>query len=66
MALMHMQHHRHLLVIDGPKVYGLVSMRDLVYQLVSDGHGPFRGGGARCRRRIHHMKCNRFPPGARP
>ncbi len=41
MALMHMQHHRHLLVIDGPKVYGLVSMRDLVYQLVSDGHGRF-------------------------
>ena len=41
MALMHMQRHRHLLVIDGPKVYGLVSMRDLVYQLVSDGHGRF-------------------------
>jgi len=41
MALMHMQRHRHLLVIDGPKVYGLVSMRDLVYQLVSDGQGRF-------------------------
>ncbi len=41
MALMHLQRHRHLLVIDGPTVHGLVSMRDLVYQLVRDGHGRF-------------------------
>lgn len=41
MALMHLQRHRHLLVIDGPKVYGLVSMRDLVYQLVRNGQGRF-------------------------
>jgi CBS domain-containing protein len=34
MALMHMRRHRHLLVIDGPVVHGLVSMRDLVYQVV--------------------------------
>ena len=37
MALMHMRHHRHLLVIDGPVVHGLVSMRDLVYQVVRRG-----------------------------
>jgi CBS domain-containing protein len=37
MALMHMRRHRHLLVIDGPVVYGLVSMRDLVYQVVRHG-----------------------------
>ena len=53
MALMHLQRHRHLLVIDGPKVYGLVSMRDLVYQLVRNGQGRFEaavrdaGSGAR-------------------
>ena len=41
MALMHLQRHRHLLVIDGPKVHGLVSMRDLVYQLVRHGQGRF-------------------------
>jgi CBS domain-containing protein len=40
MALMHLQRHRHLLVIDGARVHGLVSMRDLVYQLVH--HGPQR------------------------
>jgi len=34
MALMHVNRHRHLLVIDGPIVHGLVSMRDLVYQIV--------------------------------
>jgi len=41
LSLMYVQRYRHLLVIDGPKVYGLVSMRDLVYQLVSDGQGRF-------------------------
>ena len=40
-ALMHLNRHRHLLVIDGPTVHGLVSMRDLVYQLVRDGQGRF-------------------------
>lgn len=29
MALMHLQRHRHLLVMDGPIVHGLLSMRDL-------------------------------------
>ena len=44
MALMHLQRHRHLLVIDGPKVHGLVSMRDLVYQIVRHGPQQFMAG----------------------
>lgn len=44
MALMHLQRHRHLLVIDGPKVHGLVSMRDLVYQIVRHGPQQFVAG----------------------
>jgi CBS domain-containing protein len=43
MALMHVRKHRHLLVIDGPTVHGLVSMRDLVYQLVRHGLPPVAG-----------------------
>jgi len=50
MALMYLQRHRHLLVIDGPKVHGLVSMRDLVHHLVRNGQGRFeaavRGAGS--------------------
>ena len=42
MALMHMRHHRHLLVIDGPVVHGLVSMRDLVFQVVRRGQDWLR------------------------
>ena len=41
MALMHLRRHRHLLVIDGPQVHGLVSMRDLVYQVVRLGQDQF-------------------------
>jgi len=41
MALMHLNRHRHLLVIDGPRVHGLVSMRDLVYQVVRRGRQRF-------------------------
>jgi CBS domain-containing protein len=41
MALMHLRRHRHLLVIDGPVVHGLVSMRDLVYQIVRRGQNGF-------------------------
>ena len=41
LALMHVNRHRHLLVIDGPKVYGLVSMGDLVRQLIEHGEGRF-------------------------
>ncbi len=51
LALMHLRRHRHLLVIDGPVVHGLVSMRDLVYQVVRHGQEHFdralrEGGGA--------------------
>lgn len=41
MALMHLRHHRHLLVMDGPVLHGLVSMRDLVYQIVRQGRERF-------------------------
>jgi CBS domain-containing protein len=41
LSLMLVQRHRHLLVIDGPTVYGLVSMRDLVHRLVRHGQGRF-------------------------
>lgn len=41
MALMHLRRHRHLLVIDGPQVHGMVSMRDLVYQVVRRGPEKF-------------------------
>lgn len=41
LSLMHIQRHRHLLVIDGPRVFGLVSMRDLVYRMIRHGHGRF-------------------------
>jgi CBS domain-containing protein len=41
LSLMHMLGFRHLLVIDGPRVFGLVSMRDLVVQIVRRGEGRF-------------------------
>lgn len=41
LALMHVNHHRHLLVIDGPRVHGLVSMRDLVVHLIRRGEGRY-------------------------
>jgi CBS domain-containing protein len=41
LALMYVKQFRHLLVIDGPKVYGLVSMRDLAYQMIRRGEGRF-------------------------
>jgi CBS domain-containing protein len=41
LSLMHVLGFRHLLVIDGARVYGLVSMRDLVYQMVRRGEGRF-------------------------
>lgn len=43
MALMHMQRHRHLLVMDGPNVHGLLSMRDLVFQVVRYGQRRLSG-----------------------
>jgi CBS domain-containing protein len=41
LALMYVHRHRHLLVIDGPHVHGLVSIRDLAYQLIRHGEGRF-------------------------
>jgi signal-transduction protein with cAMP-binding, CBS, and nucleotidyltransferase domain len=41
LALMHVHRIRHLLVIDGPRVHGLISMRDLAYQLIRHGEGRF-------------------------
>jgi IMP dehydrogenase len=41
LSLMHMNRHRHLLVIDGPRLYGLVSMGDLVRHLIEHGEGRF-------------------------
>lgn len=39
LALMHVNRHRHLLVIDGPRVHGLLSLRDLAYHLIQHGEG---------------------------
>ena len=41
MALMHLNRHRHLLVIDGPQVHGLVSMGDMTNHLIRHGEGRF-------------------------
>jgi len=41
LALMYVNHFRHLLVIDGPHMHGLISMRDIVYQMVRHGEGRF-------------------------
>jgi len=49
LSLMHVNRHRHMLVIDGPKVHGLVSIGDLVRHLIEHGEGRFeaavRGAG---------------------
>ncbi len=41
MALMHVNRFRHLLVMDGPRVYGLVSMGDMTNYLIRHGEGRF-------------------------
>ena len=41
LAFMYVLRCRHLLVIDGPHMRGLVSMRDLVNQLIRHGEGRF-------------------------
>jgi CBS domain-containing protein len=41
LALMHVNRHRHLLVIDGPRVHGLLSIRDLTQHLIRHGEGRF-------------------------
>lgn len=41
LALIHVHRHRHLLVIDGPRIYGLVSIGDLVREMIEHGEGRF-------------------------
>lgn len=41
MALMHVNRFRHLLVMDGPRVLGLVSMGDMTNHLIRHGEGRF-------------------------
>jgi CBS domain-containing protein len=41
LSLMHVNRHRHLLVIDGPRVHGLVSIGDLVREIIEHGEGRF-------------------------
>jgi CBS domain-containing protein len=41
LSLMYVKRFRHLLVIDGPTVHGLLSLRDLAYQLIRRGEGRF-------------------------
>lgn len=41
LSLMHVNRHRHLLVIDGPRLYGLISIGDLVRHLIEHGEGRF-------------------------
>lgn len=41
MALMHVNRFRHLLVMDGPRVFGLVSMGDMTNYLIRHGEGRF-------------------------
>ena len=41
LALRWVQRFRHLLVIDGPRVHGLVSMRDLAHHMIVHGEGRF-------------------------
>jgi CBS domain-containing protein len=41
LSLIHVNRHRHLLVIDGPHVHGLISIGDLVRQMIEHGEGRF-------------------------
>jgi CBS domain-containing protein len=41
LALMHVNRFRHLLVMDGPRVLGLVSSGDMAGQLLQHGEGRF-------------------------
>jgi CBS domain-containing protein len=41
LSLMHLNRHRHLLVIDGPRLFGLVSIGDLVRHVIEHGEGRF-------------------------
>ncbi len=41
LALMHVNRFRHLLVMDGPRVHGLVSIGDLTNHMIRRGEGRF-------------------------
>ena len=41
LAFMYVLRCRHLLVMDGPRMHGMVSMRDLVNQMIRRGEGRF-------------------------
>lgn len=41
LALMYVHRFRHLIVMDGPHLHGIVSMRDLAYHLIRHGEGRF-------------------------
>ena len=41
LSLIHVNRHRHLLVIDGPHAFGLISVGDLVRLLIERGEGRF-------------------------
>ena len=41
LALMYVHRFRHLVVMDGPHLHGIVSMRDLAYHLIRHGEGRF-------------------------
>lgn len=41
LALMHVNRFRHLLVMDGPQVHGLVSIGDMTNHLIRHGEGRF-------------------------
>ena len=41
LALMYVHRFRHLIVMDGPHIHGIVSMRDLAYPLIRHGEGRF-------------------------
>ncbi len=41
LALMYVHRFRHLIVMDGPHIHGIISMRDLAYHLIRHGEGRF-------------------------
>ena len=52
LSLIHVNRYRHLLVIDGPQAYGLISIGDLARQLIEQGEGRFEAAVRKRPRRI--------------
>jgi CBS domain-containing protein len=61
MALMQLNRFRHLLVMDGPRVLGLVSMGDMTNYLIRHGEGRFE---AAVRGRLASTAAGEKPAGA--